>query len=156
MQGNIKRDPEGHADDFALQWRHYKACLDIFNLKPSKDSKEFADLVTFVAQVSEQYRLLLHSCVTAPTIVLMLPQVCTCYPEETAGFAQEIMTLLDTHYAVLNSALRQSLVKSLILLRNRGHLKSAEVLPLFFRLFRCQDKSLRDLLFKHIVAGKIQ
>lgn len=51
IQGNIKRDPEGHADDFALQWRHYKACLDIFNLKPSKDSKEFADLVTFIAQV---------------------------------------------------------------------------------------------------------
>ena len=80
-------------------------------------------------------------------------QVCTCYTEQTAGFAQEIMDLLDRHYDVLNSALRQSLVKSLILLRNRGHLKSAEVLPLFFRLFRCQDKGLRDLLFKHIVAG---
>ncbi len=80
-------------------------------------------------------------------------QVCTCYPEQTGGFAQEVMDLLDRHYAVLNSALRQSLVKSLILLRNRGHLKSAEVLPLFFRLFRCQDKGLRDLLFKHIVAG---
>lgn len=63
------------------------------------------------------------------------------------------MDLLDKHYAILSSSLRQSLVKSLILLRNRGHLKSAEVLPLFFRLFRCQDKSLRDLLFKHIVAG---
>ena len=63
------------------------------------------------------------------------------------------MDLLDKHYAILSSSLRQSLVKSLILLRNRGHLKSAEVLPLFFRLFRCQDKNLRDLLFKHIVAG---
>ena len=50
-QGCIKRDPDGHADDFALQWRHFKACLDIFNLKPSKDSKEFADLVAFIAQV---------------------------------------------------------------------------------------------------------
>ena len=65
------------------------------------------------------------------------------------------MDLLDSHYAVLNSALRQTLVKSLILLRNRGHLKSADVLPLFFRLFRCQDKALRDLLFKHIVAGQL-
>ncbi|KAL3143573.1 hypothetical protein ABBQ38_002370 [Trebouxia sp. C0009 RCD-2024] len=51
LQGCIKRDPDGHADDFSLQWRHYKACLDIFNLKPSKDSKDFADLVTFIAQV---------------------------------------------------------------------------------------------------------
>ena len=79
--------------------------------------------------------------------------MCACYPQQTAGFAQEIMDLLDKHYAILSSSLRQSLVKSLILLRNRGHLKSAEVLPLFFRLFRCQDKNLRDLLFKHIVAG---
>ena len=84
---------------------------------------------------------------------LPVVQVCTCYPQQTAGFAQEVMDLLDKHYAILSSSLRQSLVKSLILLRNRGHLKSAEVLPLFFRLFRCQDKSLRDLLFKHIVAG---
>lgn len=84
---------------------------------------------------------------------MLMAQVCTCYPQQTAGFAQEIMGLLDKHYAILTSSLRQSLVKSLILLRNRGHLKSAEVLPLFFRLFRCQDKNLRDLLFKHIVAG---
>jgi hypothetical protein len=29
---------------------HYKACLDLFNLNPSKESREFADLVNFVAQ----------------------------------------------------------------------------------------------------------
>ena len=34
------------------QYRHYKACLDIFSLKPSEESHEFADLVSFVAQVS--------------------------------------------------------------------------------------------------------
>lgn len=89
----------------------------------------------------------------APYMPVWVLQVCTCYPQQTSGFAQEVMLLLDTHYAVLNSALRQSLVKSLILIKNRGQLKSAEVLPLFFRLFRCQDKSLRELLFKHIVAG---
>lgn len=35
-----------------LQYRHYKACLDIFKLRPSKESREFADLVGFMAQVS--------------------------------------------------------------------------------------------------------
>ena len=35
-----------------MQYQHYKACLDIFNLKPSQDSREFAELVSFVAQVS--------------------------------------------------------------------------------------------------------
>ena len=34
-----------------LQYRHYEALRDIFRLKPSKESKEFGDLVMFVAQV---------------------------------------------------------------------------------------------------------
>ena len=43
-----------------------------------------------------------------------------CYPTETAGFAAELMALLDTHHAVLDAGLRQTLVKALILMRNRG------------------------------------
>lgn len=43
--------------------------------------------------------------------------------------------------------------QALILLRNRNQLPAVQVLPLFFRLFRCQDKPLRQLLFRHIVAG---
>ena len=38
----------------ALQYRHYKACLDIFRLQPTKESHEFSSLVGFVAQVSQQ------------------------------------------------------------------------------------------------------
>ncbi len=33
------------------QYRHYQALLDIWKLKPSKESKEFGDLVMFLAQV---------------------------------------------------------------------------------------------------------
>ncbi|KAK9811636.1 hypothetical protein WJX72_007420 [[Myrmecia] bisecta] len=128
LQGNIKRDPEGYADEFQLQYRHYQACLTVFQLKPSKDSREFGDLVNFVAQVAN------------------------CYPRETAAFCPELIELLDKHYAVLDSALRQSLVKALILLRNRGQIQPTELLPVFFRLFRCQDKALRQTLFRHIVA----
>lgn len=32
------------------QYRHYKACLNLFQLNPSKESREFADLVKFLAQ----------------------------------------------------------------------------------------------------------
>lgn len=87
-QGDIKRDPDGYADDFRLQvyvllnarlllrtvqacqlttahfnvlivgpccsqYRHYRASLEIFNLKPSKESREFAELVHFIAQVCQ-------------------------------------------------------------------------------------------------------
>lgn len=33
-------------------------------------------------------------------------------------------------------------------------LTTTELHPLFFRLFRCQDKGLRQMLFRHIVAGE--
>jgi hypothetical protein len=41
-----------------------------------------------------------------------------------------------------------------VLLRRRGQLDPLTVLPLFFRLFRCRDKALRQELFSHIVAGE--
>ena len=82
-QGNIKRDPTGYGDEFQLQWRHYKACLQLFLLRPAQEGGEFGDLVGFIAQV------------------------CSCYPNFTAGFAAEVMDLLDKHHAVLDGPLRQ-------------------------------------------------
>ena len=100
----------------------------MFNLKPSKDSEEFSELVTFVSQV------------------------CGLYPKHSAGFAEEIMGLLDKHHLVLDPALRKVMTQALILLRNRRQIQATAVLPLFFRLFRCPDKILRQLLYKHIVS----
>lgn len=128
LQSNVKKDPDGYKDEFMLQYRHYQALLDIWKLKPSKESKEFGDLVMFLAQVSRAY------------------------PKTMAGFPGELASLLDTHAAVLDSGLRRQLVGALILLRNRGQVEAMAVMPLFFRLFRCQDKPLRQQLFRHIVA----
>ena len=44
-------------------------------------------------------------------------------------------------------------MRALILMRNRGVLSALDILPTLFRLFRCQDKALRQLLFRHIIAG---
>ncbi|KAK3271846.1 hypothetical protein CYMTET_19828 [Cymbomonas tetramitiformis] len=128
LQGKIKRDPEGYRDEFLLQIRHYRTLLEIFRLKPTKDSKEFSDLIDFLSHVA------------------------TCFPEDTSSYAQELIELLDKHYSLLDSTLRRKVVEALILLRNRGRLSSVELLPVFFRLFRCNDKRLRQMLFKHIVS----
>ena len=56
----------------------------------------------------------------APVLDMTVPQVCPCYPKDTEAFAGELIQLLDTHHAVLDPPLRRSLVKALILLRNRG------------------------------------
>ena len=34
-------------------------------------------------------------------------------------------------------------------------MEALELLPLFLRLFRCPDKALRRLLFRHIIAGAL-
>lgn len=128
MQSNIKRDPQGYHDEFTLQWRHYQATLSLFLLHPSQGSNNFAELVTFISHVA------------------------SCYPEETSSFATDIGGLLDKHGGVLDTSLRQTLVKALILLRNKQQLPPTELLPLLFRLFRIQDKTLRNLVFRHIVS----
>ena len=53
----------------------------------------------------------------------------------------------------MDAPLRRAAVQALILLRNRGQLDPAALLPLLFRLFRVNDKALRALLLRHIVAG---
>jgi protein SDA1 len=127
-QANIKRDSQGYADEFNLQLRHYNALLDLFQLSPSQDSKQLADLVYFLAQVS------------------------SCYPDKTANLPTEIISLLDTHALILDPSLRISLVKALILLRNKNRLQAIDLLPHLFQLFKVPDKILRELVFRHIIS----
>ncbi|CAO3587363.1 unnamed protein product [Absidia cylindrospora] len=127
LQNLIKRDPKLYEAEFLQQYRHFQSTLSIFVMKPSEDAKELAELITFISQVS------------------------ACYPKETAEFPQHIVDLLQEHCLVLNADLRRSLVQALILLRNRNVLDNTKLLPLFFTLFKCKDKTLRELLYNHIV-----
>ena len=111
---------------------HYRATRDLFVSSPGQAlataGKAFALVVDFIAQVS------------------------ACYPKDCAGFAAELMQLLDKHASVLDPMLRRSLVQSLILLRNRKMVEAHDLLPLLFTLFRCNDKLLRRTVFSHIVT----
>lgn len=51
LQSNIKRDPIAYREEFLQQQRHFVAELQVFLLKPSKEFKQFATLVSFLAQV---------------------------------------------------------------------------------------------------------
>ncbi|KAI8073877.1 SDA1-domain-containing protein [Gongronella butleri] len=128
LQNLIKRDPKSYEAEFMQQYRHFQSTLSIFLMKPDEDAKELAELITFISQV------------------------CVCYPKETTEFPQHIVDLLQEHCQVLHPELRRSLVQALILLRNRNVLDNTKLLPLFFTLFKCKDKSLRELLYSHIVT----
>jgi protein SDA1 len=128
LQNKLKRDPEAYREEFELQYRHYQTEHQIFSLTPSRKSTSFGALVTFMGHVAASY------------------------PAEMKGFPGQISELLEKHCSVLDPDLRKSLVKTLILVRNRGLLEPKDLLCLFFQLFRCEDKKLRELMFNHIVA----
>ncbi|OZJ04923.1 hypothetical protein BZG36_02658 [Bifiguratus adelaidae] len=127
LQNLIKRDPTSYRDEFIQQYRHYQASLSIFKLKPTEEATEFGELITFISQITQ------------------------CYPEETKTFPQDIISLLQEHYQVLHPELRKTCVQALILLRNKDIVDNMKLLPVFFTLFRCRDKALRQLLYTHIV-----
>lgn len=128
LQNLIKRDPQSYTEEFLQQYNHYLSNVRIFKLQPDKPSKELSELVMFLAQVAH------------------------CYPEELSNFAQELKELLFSHHTILNSDLRMTFCKALILLRNKSLLNPTSLLELFFELLRCQDKVLRKTLYLHIVT----
>ncbi len=70
-----------------MQYEHFKSELAIFRLAPSAASRRFSLLVNFVSTVAHHY------------------------PQEAGGFPAELMGVLDTHAAVLESETRTALVK---------------------------------------------
>lgn len=128
LQNMVKRDPDAYKTEFLMQLRHFESEYQLFLLQPSKESAHFGALVSFLGHVAK------------------------CYPVEMAAFPAQIMKLLQDHYLVLDAHLRRTLVQSLMLMRNRNLIDAVTLLKLFFELFRCPDKRLRELLYQHIVS----
>ena len=127
LQNLIKRDPESYKEEFSQQWRHFRSNLELFALDPSQPNEAVSDLVMFIAQVVDRYQDL------------------------TAEFSDEIINILSSNYSVMNSELRMTICKALILLRNKNFASPMKVLELFFKLLNAKDKLLRSTLYSHIV-----
>uniref|UniRef100_A0A147BSR7 Protein SDA1 n=1 Tax=Ixodes ricinus TaxID=34613 RepID=A0A147BSR7_IXORI len=127
LQNLIKRDPLSYKDEFHLQLQYYQSLLQAFRLHPTEQNKALEELVMFLAQVSQ------------------------CFEEDMKLFPQEIMDLLKNYSTQLDSEMRMTFCRALILLRNKGLLQPTDLLELFFSLLRCQDKALRAFLKNHII-----
>eukprot|EP00928_Gymnodinium_smaydae_P082681 TRINITY_DN65988_c0_g1_i1.p1 TRINITY_DN65988_c0_g1~~TRINITY_DN65988_c0_g1_i1.p1 ORF type:complete len:696 (+),score=210.42 TRINITY_DN65988_c0_g1_i1:59-2146(+) len=132
LQNIMKKDPEAYVGEFDQQWSHFQSMLDIFKLKPQKPSTNFSEQVMFLAHVASSF------------------------PERAASLPGILMEVLREHAEVMHPTMRQTLVGALILLRNRDQFRCIQGLPLYFQLFRLNDKSLRSSLFSHIVRDIVQ
>lgn len=128
LQNLIKRDPACYTEEFLQQYKHYQSIVEVFKLQPDKPNKELATLVMFMAQTAH------------------------CYPQHLEDFPQQLKSILSSQHTLMDSELRMTLCKALIMLRNKDLISPSVLLELFFELFRCHDKLLRKTLYTHIVT----
>lgn len=107
LQGRCKRDPEGYENELVLQLRHFDGCLPIFLMQPmtagtnnsaASDpgvAKEMADMAMFLAHMTPLY------------------------PQHLGKFPTQLLQLLKSHGATIQTTLRRQLTQALVLLRNR-------------------------------------
>jgi protein SDA1 len=126
LQNLIKRDPDSYKEEFLMQKKHFDSELEIFKLRPTKDSDRFTELVTFMSHIA------------------------VCYKEECADLPTSIMELMETHANVLHPDVRAKLLQALIMLRNKGVIDPLVLLKLSFKLFSVTDKTLRSSLVEYI------
>jgi protein SDA1 len=126
LQNLIKRDPPAYKVEFLLQLKHFESELAIFQLRPTKDSDRFTDLVTFMSHVA------------------------ACYKEECVHIPLALLELLEKNASTLHIEVRSKLLQALILLRNKLMIDPIILLKLSFKLFSVPDKTLRASLGDYI------
>ncbi|KAK9368917.1 SDA1-domain-containing protein [Lipomyces kononenkoae] len=130
LQNLIRRDPGSYKEEFLVQYRHYAAQKEILGTNPSgfHDTEAFLEQIGFIAQV------------------------CTCYPNETKEYPEDLADLLKTHHSVLPVELREKIVQSLVLLRNRGIISSERLIQVIFPLLTSTNsKSFRKDIYTTLV-----
>jgi protein SDA1 len=74
------------------------------------------------------------------------------YKEDLADYlCNEYVNLLQQYYSIMNPLMRMSLVTCLKIMRGKDVCSPAVVIPVWFKLFRCDDKHLRKFLHSNIV-----
>ncbi|KAI6781610.1 Protein sda1 [Emericellopsis cladophorae] len=132
LQNKIRRDPKSYVDDFRRQWDQYESQREIFLVAPT----------TATAEATEHFE----------NLVNLIAHVADCYPEATATFPDDLKTMLSLHHAVLGSELREKLVGSLIILRRKEIIDTANVLTCLFPiLVSSPSKTFRAQLFSKIL-----
>ncbi|EFY91744.1 SDA1 domain containing protein [Metarhizium acridum CQMa 102] len=119
--------------DADLQWEQYESQREIFLTNPTggtADSIEtFHNMIDLIAHVAD------------------------CYPEETKTYPDDLKLILNEHHVVLHPDLRDKVVGSLVLLRRKDVIDSANLLTTLFPiLVSSPSKTLRELLFQKILS----
>ncbi|AET40307.1 Sda1p Ecym_5569 [Eremothecium cymbalariae DBVPG len=157
LQNLVKRDPESYREEFLQQYSHYESLRDIFIMNSITDSagsghsggsfgddssiEQFTDLVGFVSQVSG------------------------CFSKETANFPNELKQLLLERHHCLPFRVKEKIITSLTMLRNKDIITPEMLIQTLFPLLigyssshsnnmaaNSHAKELRKLLYNNVVS----
>jgi protein SDA1 len=94
-----------------------------------------------------------NNVVSLPTYIDFIAHVADCYRDLTEEFPGHLIDLLSKHHATLDSDLREKIVASLVILRNKNVIDSVRLLNVLLPvLVATHSKSLRAFIFQKILS----
>lgn len=154
LQNLIKRDPGSYHEEFLQQYAHYESLRDIFMLSGITGGGESNDNDGSASGNVEQFSELIG----------FVSQVCSCYPKETVNFPEELKQLILNHHRQLPFELKERILTSLMMLRNKNVITAEQLLQTMFPLLiayssqgnalsvNSHAKELRQLIYKNLIA----
>ena len=126
-QDKLKRDKDLYKEEFEQFMIIFKPIFYEFLESPSKSNDKINDILIFLAHISHLY------------------------PCELAFIPNELVTLIENNYNIINQNIRITIIEYFNLLRKKDILEPTEILPMMFQLLCCQDKELRRKVERFII-----
>ncbi|CCH60450.1 hypothetical protein TBLA_0C06570 [Henningerozyma blattae CBS 6284] len=134
LQNLVKRDPESYHEEFLQQYAHYESLRDIFilNSTTGAETAPVGDGSTNVENSSSSNND--SSTTQLMELIGFVSQVCSCFPKETANFPNELKQLILEHHKSLPFELKEKIITSLMMLRNKDVLSADQLIQTLFPL----------------------
>lgn len=146
LQNLVKRDPESYREEFLQQYSHYESLRDIFMLNSmNNESNDDSSTIEFIGAIG------------------FVAQVCSCYPKETTNFPNELKQLVLEHHKALPFEVKEKIITSLTMLRNKKVITPETLIQTMFPLLiayssqsnsmvlNSHAKELRTLIYSTLV-----
>lgn len=161
LQNLVKRDPESYHEEFLQQYAHYESLRDIFMLQGLAGSSDSAAAGESGVHSGSGAS---GSTNQLSELIGFVSQVSSCFPKETANFPNELKQLVLEHHKSLPFELKEKIISSLMMLRNKGVITAEQLIQTMFPLLiayssqgnaltvNSHARELRQMIYKNMIS----
>lgn len=161
LQNLVKRDPESYHEEFLQQYAHYESLRDIFMLQGLAGSDNAGGAGDSNGSSGSGTS---GSTSQLMELIGFVSQVCFCFPKETANFPNELKQLVLEHHKSLPFELKEKIISSLMMLRNKGVISAEQLIQTMFPLLiayssqgnaltvNSHARELRQMIYKNLIS----